>query len=89
MVAEVVCSRSPRAKWGRQGIAVKTAFWKKDWLIGLAVTLLFVLLADTRPLHYLDMKAYDVGVWSSLERTANDSIVVIAIDDTSIERIGQ
>lgn len=89
MVAELVCSRPPRAKWGRQGIAVKTAFWKKDWFIGLAVTLLFVLLADTHPLHYLDMKAYDVGVWSSLERTANDNIVVIAIDDTSIERIGQ
>ncbi len=68
---------------------MRTAFWKKDWFIGLAVAVLFALLADSRPLHYLDMKAYDVGVWASLERTANDNIVIIAIDDASIERVGQ
>jgi serine/threonine-protein kinase len=67
-----------------------SAFWKSDWVIGLAVTLLFCLAYLTRfgPTLYLEQKAYDVGVSASIT-PADNRIVILDIDNNSIERIGR
>ena len=67
---------------------VKTSFWKTTWFIGLAVTLCFVLAANTDPLRRLEWKAYDLGMRSSSVRPANEKVVVIAIDDASLDKFG-
>jgi len=67
----------------------KEAFWKSDWFVGLLVMLLF--LAATlawNPLKGLENKAYDMGV-SMAAQPAGDKIVIIAIDNDSIDRIGR
>jgi serine/threonine-protein kinase len=64
------------------------AFWKQDWFIGLAVTLLFFLLAGTDSLRRLEWVAYDLGVRYSRDRPANTKVVVIAIDDASVKALG-
>ena len=72
--------------WTRR--IVKTGFWKTAWFIGLVVTLCFVLAADTDPLRRLEWKAYDLGMRSSSVRPANENVVVIAIDDASVNKFG-
>ena len=67
-----------------------SAFWKSDWIVGLAITLLFCLayLIGFGPTQSLEYKAYDLGVSASVS-PANDHIVILDIDDDSIERIGR
>ena len=67
-----------------------SAFWKSDWVLGLAVTLLFCLayLTGFGPTLSLEQKAYDVGVSASMT-PADNRIVILDIDDASIERIGR
>jgi len=64
------------------------SYWKKDWFIGLVVTLLFVLLSVSDNLRSIENWAYDVGVRFSSSRTANQDVVLIAIDDEAILRLG-
>ncbi|MFQ5994137.1 MAG: CHASE2 domain-containing serine/threonine-protein kinase [Acidiferrobacterales bacterium] len=66
----------------------KTTFWKKDWFIGLAVVLVFALVAGVGVLGRLEWGVYDLGVRYSLARPANNHVVVIAIDDTSLAKLG-
>ncbi|MFQ6022758.1 MAG: CHASE2 domain-containing serine/threonine-protein kinase [Acidiferrobacterales bacterium] len=68
---------------------MKTGFWQKDWFIGLAVTLFVFLTAGTDTLQGLERKAYDLGVRYSLTRPPNEHVVVIAIDDVSLEQLGR
>lgn len=67
-----------------------SAFWKSDWIVGLAITVLFCLayLIGFGPTQSLEYKAYDLGVSASVS-PANDHIVILDIDDDSIERIGR
>lgn len=67
-----------------------SAFWKSDWVLGLGITLLFCLayLTGFGPTLSLEQKAYDVGVSASIT-PADNRIVILDIDDSSIERIGR
>ncbi len=65
---------------------------KKDWFLALAVSLVFVLafLSDASFLEKMERIAYDTGVsLTNRNPGAAERIVIIAIDDTSIERIGR
>ncbi len=63
-------------------------FWGKDWFTGLAVTLVFASAAGLYPLRSLEGRAYDLGVRYAPQRPANDAVVVVAVDDASLERLG-
>ena len=63
-------------------------FWKKDWFVGLAVALLFLVGAGSDLIQSLERKAYDIGVQAS-SRTPSDKVAVIAIDDQSIANLGR
>ena len=62
--------------------------WKTDWMIGLLITLLFLLLSETSQMRSLDWYAYDLGMRFTSDKTANEDIVVIGIDDKSIQALG-
>lgn len=66
---------------------MKSGFWKTDWFFGLVVALAILLLGYSDQLQSLERKAYDLGVVSTA-RAPLDKIVVIAIDDVSIARLG-
>jgi len=65
-------------------------FWKSDWFIGTVVTALFIVAYITgfSPLRSLEYQAYDMGVKASAQPAGN-RIVILAIDDDSIDRIGR
>jgi serine/threonine-protein kinase len=68
---------------------MRSGFWKADWLLGLAVVVLFALLgwmSDLAP--GLERKAYDLAVQSAA-RTPSDKVAIIAIDKQSIDNIGR
>ena len=67
-----------------------SAFWKSDWVLGLGLTLLFCLayLAGFGPTLSLEQKAYDVAVSAGVS-PADNRIVILDIDNDSIERIGR
>lgn len=67
-----------------------SAFWKSDWFVGLTITLLFcaAYLIGFGPTQSLENTAYDTGVSASVT-PADDRIVILDIDDDSIERIGR
>lgn len=66
------------------------AFWKADWFTGLIVSTLFLVtfLISFSPLQTLEFKAYDMGVATNITPT-DDNIVIVDIDNESIERIGR
>ena len=64
------------------------SFWKSDWFLGLAVTLVLLVASGGDLIQSLERKAYDLGV-AAAERTPSDRIAVIAIDDESIANIGR
>ena len=66
----------------------KAAFWKKDWFLGLLVTLVLLLAASSDLLQSLERKAYDMGVQAA-DRAPSDKVAVIAIDDRSIANLGR
>jgi len=69
---------------------VVKGFWKADWFIGLALTLLFLFayVSGSSLLRSFEFYMYDVGVASSVEPAGN-RVVILDIDDTSIELIGR
>jgi serine/threonine-protein kinase len=67
---------------------MKTGFWKKDWFLGLVVTIFLFAAGGTYLIQSLERTAYDWGVRAS-SRTPSDKVVVIAIDDASIRNIGR
>ncbi|MDQ6957523.1 MAG: serine/threonine-protein kinase [Mariprofundaceae bacterium] len=67
----------------------KGVFWKSDWFVGLLVMLLFIAaFLAWNPLKSLENKAYDMGV-SMAAQPAGNNIVIVAIDDDSIDRMGR
>jgi len=69
---------------------VKKGTWTADWVVALAICLVFGAAAWLRfdTLEGLERVAYDVGVGGS-QRTPSDRIAVVAIDDQSIDNLGR
>ena len=68
----------------------KLVFWKTDWFVGLLLTLIFCFLYafNFGPLKSLEFVAYDTAV-SASRMPADDRIVILDVDDASIEHIGR
>ena len=64
------------------------SFWKHDWFVGILVSLVFLLAANSDLIQSLERKAYDLGVRETT-RVPSDKIAVIAIDDESIANLGR
>ncbi len=67
---------------------VKKPIWKARWLPGLIVTLLCLLAAGSGPLSTLDWKAYDLAVSFASGRPADDNLVIVGIDEVSLQQLG-
>ncbi len=65
-----------------------THYWKTDWFIGLVVALSFLLISGTDWIQQIDWRAYDLGVRFSSARPANPDVVVVTIDDKSLQTLG-
>ncbi len=66
-----------------------TAFFKKDWFLGLVTVLAVLVLHQATPVFdHLQNWVYDRGV-SSSERPVSDRIAFIAIDDASLQSLGR
>ncbi|MDX1609072.1 MAG: serine/threonine-protein kinase [Halofilum sp. (in: g-proteobacteria)] len=63
-------------------------FRRNDWTIGLAVVLATGLLTGLGTLRGLEGLAYDAGIWAAGSREPSDRVVVVAVDDASLERLG-
>jgi len=61
---------------------------KRDWFVGLVITLLFLVLAETGSFAALDRQAYNLGVKFSAGKDPHEDIVVVAIDDKSLQKLG-
>jgi serine/threonine-protein kinase len=66
----------------------KGDFWKKDWFLGLAVSLVLLFVGGSQLIQGLERSAYDWGVRAS-SRSPSDKIAIIAIDKQSIDNIGR
>jgi serine/threonine-protein kinase len=66
----------------------KAGFWKKDWFLGLVVSLVLLFAGGSQLIQGLERTAYDWGVRAST-RTPSDKIAIIAIDKQSIDNIGR
>jgi serine/threonine-protein kinase len=67
---------------------VSKTFWKSDWFIGVAVSLVMLFAGGGELLQSLERKAYDLGV-AATSREPSGKIAVIAIDKQSIDNIGR
>jgi len=66
----------------------KAGFWKKDWFLGLGVTLVLLFAGGSQLIQSLERSAYDWGVRAS-SRLPSDKVSIIAIDKRSIDNIGR
>ena len=66
----------------------KKNFWKSDWFLGLAVSIIVVISSNGDLLQSLERKAYDIGV-SATARNPSEKVAVIAIDKQSLDNIGR
>ncbi len=66
------------------------AFWKSDWFVGAALSFVFFIAWWGRAplLESIERDAYDLGVRAS-SRDPGNKVVVVAIDDKSIQNIGR
>ena len=60
----------------------------RDWFIGLVITILFLIFAEAGWFSALDRQAYNFGVKFSSAKEPRDDIVVVAIDDKSLQALG-
>jgi eukaryotic-like serine/threonine-protein kinase len=67
-----------------------SAFWKSDWFVGLVVAVLFIVgyLVGFPPFQRIEQSAYDIGASASI-KPASNQIIILDIDDASIDRIGR
>ena len=63
-------------------------YWQSDWLIGLVVTLLCMLAAITDLNRDIELAGYDLGVRFSSTKSANQDVVIIKIDEASLQAKG-
>jgi len=67
---------------------MKGGFWTTDWFVGAIMTVAVLALSQYGFFAPVEQAAYDWGVRLSPE-TPSDRVTVIAIDDASLERLGQ
>lgn len=63
-------------------------YWQSDWLIGLVVMLLCMLAVVTDLNRDIELVGYDLGVRFSSTNTANQDVVIIKIDEASLQEKG-
>ncbi len=61
---------------------------RKDWILGLAVLVTVGAIGSVGGLDHLERTAYEWGVWLSSERLPNEDIVIVAIDEPTLEKLG-
>ena len=66
----------------------KKAYLKSNWFIGLVITLLFLVFSELEWFATLDRQAYNLGVEISAAKEPHEDIVVVAIDDKSLQKLG-
>jgi len=66
----------------------QTVFWKRDWFLGLVLSLFMLLAAGSDLVQSLERKAYDLAMQATT-RTPTSQIAVVAIDDASIANLGR
>ena len=69
-------------------MSVLKSWLKRDWFVGLVITCLFLVFAEAGMFDALDRQAYNLGVKFSSARDPHEDIVVIAIDDKSLQKLG-
>ena len=62
--------------------------WQTDWIIGLVVTLLCMIAAVTDLNRDIELSGYDLGVRFSSTKSANQDVVIIKIDEVSLQEKG-
>ena len=62
--------------------------WKSDWLVGLLLTVVFLLLTMTGILQGMERASYDLGIRHAT-RAPSEKISIIAIDEESIANLGR
>jgi len=67
---------------------MKSGFWRKDWFLGLVVSLAMLLLGGSQIMQSLERSAYDWGVLAS-SHNPSDKVAIIAIDKQSLDNIGR
>ena len=63
-------------------------YLKSDWLIGLVIMLLCMLAAITDLNRDIELTGYDLGVRFSSTKSANQDVVIIKIDEASLQEKG-
>lgn len=66
----------------------KTAFWKRDWFVALAISIVFLTFSGSAIIVSLERAAYDWGLRAT-DGNPSDRIAVIAIDDESLSNLGR
>jgi len=61
---------------------------RRGWFAGLALTLAFLVMAELGVFDGLDREAYNLGVRISAAREPHPRVVVVAIDDKSLQTLG-
>ena len=67
---------------------MKSAFWKKDWFLGLLISLVLLILGGLGIMRGLETLAYDWGARAS-SQNPSDKVAVIAIDKRSVDEVGR
>lgn len=67
---------------------MRKGLWRQDWFAGLAISLLFLVIANHESIQGLERIAYDYGMRASAGVPGNE-IAIIAIDDQSIDNLGR
>lgn len=67
---------------------MRSALWKSDRFIGLVVVVIVYLFSGSDFLRQFDNAAFDIGVRFSSPRLPSPDVVVVAVDDTSLDELG-
>ena len=62
--------------------------WQSDWIIGFVVMLLCMFAAITDLNRDIELAGYDLGVRFSSTKSANQDVVIIKIDEASLQEKG-
>ena len=68
----------------------QTAFWRKDWFLALALSMIVAIAAGIRfdPLIAVENSAYDAGLAATTAEASN-KIAIVAIDEESLSNVGR
>ncbi len=69
-------------------LSILRSLLQRDWFVGLVITLLFLILAETGVFSGFDQQAYNLGTRISSDRDPHEDIVIVAVDDKSLQKLG-